>query len=1003
MGAIENKHIFAAYANLAIDGLIKTLNFIAKKLDTQKQLSSWDIKHVITLIDSIFDQNPQNNLEQVVEGYLPWIKPIIEMKTPKKGERQSDKLCIEYKTIITAFASLLNDVRNYYTHYYHDPICIYPGGYDIPSSLNCIYDSAINIIKERFQAEEKEIEHLRRYTRKKGRVVLKTEDDHFYYTLVNNNDLSEKGYAFFISMFLERKYSYLFLKKLSGFKRGDSLQYRLTLEVFTALSTKPPVERLRTTKDTKQDRALDILNELSRIPIELYQTLEPKYREMYNETLQPTDAEDPYGLPDRSRIRFRSRFEAFALHFLDKQADFKEIGFYTYLGNYFHNGYQKTRVDRETKDRYINFQLAGFCKNIQDISAKKLSEALNVKSIDISTDSIPDINSFEPYLVQSTPHYIVNGNNIGIKVLPEGKDTYPTIDEKGAKMPIADFWLSKYELPAMLFYTYLRNNNIHKSHCPLSVKDIIERSIHKSTKQKHPEERSELMLRRVMKAIFWTDSKLNEVERIKSQKSAFGKRQHEILKAGRIAETLVRDMLWLQPSKNNGRDKVTEPNFQAIQVSLAYFGIRRNDLTEIFTRAGLINSSNPHPFLAQIGTNYTSLIEFYIAYLKERKVYFSRIQKKILQGKLNIQCHPLRDLQREPNKPQDKEEAIFLPRGLFNEAIINCLKKSKLKQLIESPTREKSPALNVSYLIQNYFRTYFEDQSQEFYAQPRNYRLFDKLSPNKGKSKSYLSLEQRIKKMEELRPSKIPVAEANKLLEKEDRLYRKNYNEICDNESIIRLYQIQDILLFMMTKEYLPSDLYNRINKYKLENVKGILNERVSYLIDLNPLKIQGEDIKIKDYGKLFYIHHDTRISSLNKVLSKVKRNNSISSSVKIQPYENYKRECLDFEEAQIQIIPIIHSFEIAMVSMFPDLKKATPGNYYDFNELITEYEKRTKQKIDSSFLIKTRNMFLHDKYEAECIKEISDDFVYAKKIMAEFKMKIENIKLEDLSNDSSA
>ena len=167
MGAIENKHIFAAYANLAIDGLIKTLNFIAKKLDTQKQLSSWDIKHVITLIDSIFDQNPQNNLEQIVEGYLPWIKPIIEMKTPKKGERQSDKLCIEYKTIITAFASLLNDVRNYYTHYYHDPICIYPRGYDIPSSLNCIYDSAINIIKERFQAEEKEMEHLRRYTRKK--------------------------------------------------------------------------------------------------------------------------------------------------------------------------------------------------------------------------------------------------------------------------------------------------------------------------------------------------------------------------------------------------------------------------------------------------------------------------------------------------------------------------------------------------------------------------------------------------------------------------------------------------------------------------------------------------------------------------------------------------------------------------------------------------------------------------------------------------------------------
>lgn len=224
MDAIENKHIFAAYANLAINGLTKTLSFVAEKLGSEKQLDTWGINIVKILIDSIFNENHQNNLEQIVEGYLPWIKPIIEMRISRGGERQSDKLCVEYKNIIIAFASLLNDIRNYYTHYYHDPICVYPDGYDIPSSLNCIYDSAINIIKERFQAEEKEIEHLRRYTRKKGQVVLKTEkNDHFYYTLVDNNGLTEKGYAFFISMFLDRKYSFLFLKNLSGFKRGDTL------------------------------------------------------------------------------------------------------------------------------------------------------------------------------------------------------------------------------------------------------------------------------------------------------------------------------------------------------------------------------------------------------------------------------------------------------------------------------------------------------------------------------------------------------------------------------------------------------------------------------------------------------------------------------------------------------------------------------------------------------------------------------------------------------------
>lgn len=127
------------------------------------------------------------------------------------------------------------------------------------------------------------------------------------------------------------------MKQLKGFKRDDERNYRFTLETFTALATKPPVQRLRHQEDENLNYAMDMLNELSKIPVELYDTLKPEYKKKYNEAYidKSFDDEDAVDLPERSRIRYRSRFEPLALRYLDKHDDLKEIGFYTYLGTIF--------------------------------------------------------------------------------------------------------------------------------------------------------------------------------------------------------------------------------------------------------------------------------------------------------------------------------------------------------------------------------------------------------------------------------------------------------------------------------------------------------------------------------------------------------------------------------------------------------------------------------------------------------------------------------------------
>lgn len=168
----KNKYVFA---NLATGYLLNSLNGMAEKLRRDSKLDSWYFKRIESFLLEVFDKTkPANDLEQTVEHFFPWIKPIIE----KVGiERENDRLTDAYRVILMAFCEQLDKVRNFYTHVNHPPIQTIEiklpledgKNKTVPFSLNWIYDGAVNMIKERFKAEENEVAHLRRKNR--GRMV----------------------------------------------------------------------------------------------------------------------------------------------------------------------------------------------------------------------------------------------------------------------------------------------------------------------------------------------------------------------------------------------------------------------------------------------------------------------------------------------------------------------------------------------------------------------------------------------------------------------------------------------------------------------------------------------------------------------------------------------------------------------------------------------------------------------------------------------------------------
>ncbi|MGL4992882.1 MAG: type VI-B CRISPR-associated RNA-guided ribonuclease Cas13b [Bacteroidales bacterium] len=988
----NNKFVFGAYLNIAYDNF----NDACKLLLIRSEIRSGEKDAWVVLSEEL------HNLEEE--------KPMKLLKCRRELDRVfpfftiiDDNRNISYANIIQSFGKQLKSLRNYHTHYYHPE-------YDITNileqpifdHLDKIYDNSLSLVIKRFKPDSRTIEHLYRLN-KNGEKTYK-----FRYNFASNIDrFTDPGLAFLISLFLSKGDGIRLLKKLSGFKRSDSVSYRLTTEVFTVLRMHLPrqTSKLLHIQSESESIALDILNEISKCPKELYFHLPDVEKEKF--IVKDSDDGDVIG----ERIRYKDRYEQQILRILENDDSFKNISFYLYLGICNLTQYDKVHIDGSKDKRTLTSPLYGFAK-IKDSqysvevphTLDQLEEgAIKEEPLFLSSfgermhndSSLPvthttyletrgeeeDEQTF-PSIRESYPFFVVNDNKIGIKFLDSDTESYfPTVTHVTAsrvkvKNPQPDIWISKYELPAMAFYAFIKKEYPDATNSLPSVIDILKEA-KRACSQPKPKKKLPARERIVIALNRYIQECADEIQKIEKCKVS------GIYKIGELADRLVRDILWLQPSHEGGKDKVTGANFQVLQYALARYTYKRDELTRIFSQANLLEKKNKHPFLSTLEpAHHNTFIDFYLAYYAKKKSYLFQQQQKLAKGKSNIQFHPVRKLVREMQNSNTHQvpESTFLCRNLFrdNIRIGLCNVRADLKNDIR-------PELGVSQLINLFMGKIERSQSQNFYTVPRTYRL-------RSNESEYEYLTQSVKDREDYLK-----------MNYSDLTIKCKRRDILDNERVIRLRMTQDQTLFLWMRKYLPKELTGLKGgekEIKISEVSSdLLNTNINVRVKFEDIVLE-DSVKLKDYSRIKSLGYHKLSLSLFKFIGFIYKDILKEKKLKLPlSYEYIERELNAFELYRVEVIDIIHTLEMKLCwcNRLCKQDENSKEGYYEFGTIMDLFKEEEDSDIINA-LKYIRNSFAHSNYpdEYDVLKKTlfgsNTHKIYGEAPQVSFKDKIVNI-----------
>ena len=1111
----STKHIYGAYLNMARQNAYIALSHISKLLGEDEQVDENELikmKAVQILINGKSEE--KDKTIKLLHKHFPFLKPltdnflakknIVELMNEQDPEKKLTLSFDDYFTIMTAIFKTLNLLRNQYTHYYLSDKRLSHRTYldynkSIVYGLKRSFDGGRRLIKRRFSYKDEDmkfiIDNIRKSVdkinkktglpekdkNKKNKKVY-VENENFFYKLDNTDKLlSDKGLAFFICLFLEKKYITLFLNNTElHFFPGDSLdiEKKIILEIISAYRMRLPKGRLDSTKPTSA-LGLDILNELKKCPDELFDTLCEKDQSVFRIKAKSIDDNIDYENEVLMK-RDQSRFPYFAMRYIDDNELFEDIRFQVSLGKYRYKFYKKKGIDSETYDRVRSRQkeLNGFGRlsKIEDERKEKWSNLIRpfekIKQ---------DIADEDPYITDQYAKYIVNGNRIGLSL---DTDCFiPKIKGKDTNCKVPDAWLSVHELPGMLFHHLLCDKD-EKSETEEIIKDCIkhyrdlfndirnvvispfdtEKQAKLFIKEKYSidysnlpdkiqdflighdidtterfitlsKKRIENMINRSKRQL----KKLADNRRIIGSKdNKLGKENYVEIKAGHLARILSEDIMLMQPNVNNGKDKLTGMNFQIMQSSLAIYDKSINELKKMFVAAGLYGGDIAHPFLSEVlKKEPKNTIAFYETYMHERVNYLNKcLEKKNSFSGLSF-LYPRRQKWAQRNndfyvKLTERyiKQPIELPRGLFTEAIKAKL-KAKYKdnqELIAALGNEKC---NVTFLINEYFTHICEDSCQPFYNFKRGYIIFDKLNNIRNNKKQLQLKYHTLAELEELSKKETIIEKIDKYVDNEyqsvfDKKY-KNIEDSCDkkmevldtidkkkiedpefadlyvdvmvqkiqgkiiisdlkklilywerlrlkhkmkslyldykkNEKLIRQYKVQDMLLFLMSKNIILDSEWgrnarNEIEQYKLKNIQldeeneNILSIKIPFSINLTlsdgTIKTIKQDcLKLKNYGDFFRFIYDQRIATL---LPKIE-------SVNIDR-ELLEKELEGYDLNRTVVLRLAQLFEKSASEKYPNLER----NNSIFSGSVKITEALTDQEKTEMILI--RNAFCHNNY----------------------------------------
>ena len=783
--------------------------------------------------------SPKKEVSELVRSRLmsafPFLDPMIRYKKAVDKEKDDyGKIVISSEDVAGMLKDML-DVLSYYrdmaSHIVLDDERTDSSGFaakekTVSECLNYMMTVSLRVVKDRFSLETVDLDfyNKNRYSMVNRKPQLNVGFAHAVRT--EDYRLTLMGVVLLCCQFIEKQYATMFfdaLDKHSRYSRFYSIaekiptkkvadrnyvsifkgeeaerqvqKQRMVLrEAYSVYRVRIPKERLDSTRGDMA-LALDMLNELGKCPDVLFEHLSPEDRESFK------------GEEGVLMRRNGDRFPQLALKWLDENRKFNNLRFHVTFGKYrWLFCPDKKCVDGQTRQRWLQKELNGFGR-IQEVESKRRGTVPGWDGVDIIRkfeDVVSDEVHKDPYVTDFRTQYLFNRDKIGISLndyMPLIKDIHSEkSDARHGGVP--DFYLSVYDIPAMLFLTYLLGDNsriVEKllANCKAAYLklfddlaegkwngniDVSDYSAGEGTvkftlgwsdvplkirrkmpllggdrnfpKKKSFEELAKVTLETMLKR---TERQLEKfVADIATARDFKGNKQGKAgfvdIRAGRLANFLARDIVRLMPVSDNGRNKPTGLNYSIIQKTISTYNSSSEgfkELVKVFHEAKIIGvKGGAHPFLESMLNDRKplSVLDFYRKYLERRIAYL----KVVLKDPAKFRTLPFLKAGRQKYSVDQEGYAarlaasyrkcpIYLPDGIFMNLIKQQLNRfDAMKPVLDSDR------LNVSYLIAQYFDKVEYDREQPLYRLKRNYRVFDLLEY--AQEPKYWELNERVGK-----------------------------------------------------------------------------------------------------------------------------------------------------------------------------------------------------------------------------------------------------------------
>lgn len=879
---LDNKHFWAAFLNLARHNVYITINHINKLLEIREIDNDEKVLDIKALWQKVNgDLNKTERLRELMTKHFPFLETAIytknkedkkEVKQEKQAKAQSfDSL----KHCLFLFLEKLQEARNYYSHYKYSESTKEPMlEKELLKKMYNIFDDNIQLVIKDYQHNkdinpDEDFKHLDR-----------TEEDfNYYFTRNKKGNITASGLLFFVSLFLEKKDAIWMQQKLRGFKDNRESKKKMTHEVFCRSRMLLPKLRLESTQ-TQDWILLDMLNELIRCPKSLYERLQGDDRKKFNVPFDPADEDyDAEQEPFKNTlVRHQDRFPYFALRYFDYNEVFTNLRFQIDLGTYHFSIYKKL-IGGQKEDRHLTHKLYGF-ERIQEFAKQNRPDEWKAIVKDLDTYE----TSNERYISETTPHYHLENQKIGIRFRNGNKEIWPSLKTNGEnnekskykldKQYQAEAFLSVHELLPMMFYYLLLKkekpnndeinasivegfikreirdiyklydafangeiNNIDdlKKYC--EDKGIPKRNLPKqmiAILESKPKDMVEEAERKQRKMVKDTKKLLAALEKQTQGEIEDGGRNIRLLKSGEIARWLVNDMMRFQPvQKDNegnplNNSKANSTEYQMLQRSLALYN-KEEKPTRYFRQVNLINSSNPHPFLKWTKwEECNNILSFYRSYLTKKIEFLNELKPEDWEKNQYF----LKLKEPKTNREtlvQGWKNGFNLPRGIFTEPIREWFKRHQN----DSKEYEKVEALKrvglVTKVIPLFFKEeYFKEDAQKeinncvqpFYGFPYNVGNI-----HKPKEEDFLHREERIELWDK-KKDKFKGYKAKKKFkemtdkEKEEHRSYLEFKSWNQFERELRLVRNQDIVTWLLCMELIDKLKVEGLNVEELQKLR---------------------------------------------------------------------------------------------------------------------------------------------------------------------------------------